>query len=83
VTREARLVLGGAIGLAVSVAGPAAAVALPDRWGWLAWSPVLVLLAVVGVMGVEEGSPWGKGLLGGLAVALIVGAGVCFATFEY
>jgi hypothetical protein len=83
-TRGTKLVLGAVIGFVVSVAGPAAAVALPDSWAWLAWSPALVLLAVFGLAFDDEGrNPWGKGLLLGLAVALVVGAGVCFATYEY
>lgn len=82
-TRGMTLVLGAVIGFVVSVAGPAASAALGDGWAWLAWSPALVLVAVFGLAFVDEGrNPWGKGLLVGLAVALVVGAGVCFATYE-
>jgi hypothetical protein len=83
-TRQSKLVLGAVTGFVVSVAGPAAAVALPDSWAWLAWSPALVLIAVFVLAFDDEGrNPWGKGLLVGIAVALIVGAGVCVATLEF
>lgn len=83
-TAMTKLVLGAVIGFVVCVAGPAASAALGAGWAWLAWSPALVFLAVLVLAFDDEGrNPWGKGLLIGIAVALIVGAGVCFATFEF
>jgi hypothetical protein len=83
-TEGTKFFVAAGIGFAVSLVGPVVAVTL--GWGWLALSPGLVVLMAVSFAAVnEEDNPWTKGMLVGLAVALIVGAGACvvtFATFE-